>query len=188
MDTTNTLPEFEAFESIPRLMRDVVITEKIDGANAQVYVAEDGRIFAGSRNKWLGEGKSEDPFGFYRWVKSNEEELRTRLGFGRHYGEWYGGSIQRKYGLKEKRFALFNTHRWTAETKPNCCHTVPVLYAGKFSTDRVLEQLDLLRLNGSVAVPGFKDPEGVVVFFTGSNRLFKVTLDGDGHKFEKVSK
>src|SRR5678815_5574755 len=76
---------FEPFSSIPRLKRGCVITEKIDGTNAQVYVADNGEVFAGSRNRWLGLEKTEDAFGFARWVKDHEDELRG-LGPGRHFG------------------------------------------------------------------------------------------------------
>lgn len=36
------LLEFEAFQKIPRLRRDCVITEKLDGTNAQVHITEGG--------------------------------------------------------------------------------------------------------------------------------------------------
>jgi hypothetical protein len=34
-----------------------------------------------------------------------------------------------------------------------------------------------LRVNGSVMVPGFSDPEGVVVYLPGSRMLLKETFD-----------
>ena len=43
---SDELPPFEAFESIARLSRNCVISEKIDGTNAQVCVLEDGRVLA----------------------------------------------------------------------------------------------------------------------------------------------
>ncbi|HLE80817.1 MAG TPA: RNA ligase family protein, partial [Dehalococcoidia bacterium] len=102
------LEDFQEFGKIYRLSRDCIITEKIDGTNAQVVVLEDGRVLAGSRNRWIT--PEADNFGFARWVKEHEEELRS-LGPGRHYGEWWGSGIQRGYGLKEKRFSLFNVSR-----------------------------------------------------------------------------
>lgn len=36
-----------------------------------------------------------------------------------------------------------------------------------------------LRHSGSVAVPGFAKPEGIVCFHTASNEMFKVTLEKD---------
>ena len=181
---------FEPFASIPRLSRDCVVTEKIDGTNAQIYVGEDGVVLAASRNRWLGLEKTADAFGFARWVKEHEDELRTGLGPGRHYGEWWGAGIQRRYGLAEKRFSLFNVARWADDRdrekfpgdRPACCHVVPVLYRGEFSTIAVDSALTDLRALGSRAAPGFMHPEGVVVYHVASGALFKKTLDGDGHK------
>lgn len=168
---------FEAFPKIPRLKRGVVITEKIDGTNAQVAISEDGHIRAGSRNRWISPG--DDNFGFARWVEDNREEL-LKLGPGRHYGEWWGAGIQRRYGLADKRFSLFNTGRWSnSETRPACCGVVPVLFAGEFSSTIVDEQIARLKEHGSVAVPGWMQPEGVVVFLPASGHLYKVLCEND---------
>jgi hypothetical protein len=186
--TNETQPEFEGFPSIKRLFRDCVITEKLDGTNAQIFIGEDGEIKAGSRNRWLTVGA--DNFGFAAWVEAHKEEL-LRLGPGRHFGEWWGQGIQRRYGLDEKRFSLFNVHRWcTANMAPEekqciapaCVGVVPLIYRGPFVTGTVEFVLENLKKLGSVAAPGFMDPEGVVVYHTHSGTLFKATLDGDGHK------
>jgi hypothetical protein len=174
-------PKFEPWPSIPRLKRGCVITEKIDGTNAQVYVCEDGQIWAGSRNRWVT--PESDNYGFARWVQEHAEELKA-LGPGSHYGEWWGAGIQRRYGLTERRFSLFNTSRWGGENKdrPACCGVVPVLYAGDYTATIVDEVMEKLRAEGSVAAPGFMNPEGVVVYLPAARAMFKVTLDGDGHK------
>ncbi len=169
---------FEAFESIARLSRSCVISEKIDGTNAQVYVGDDGLVLSGSRTRWIT--PEADNYGFAAWVKAHEDELRT-LGPGRHFGEWWGSGIQRRYGMSEKRFSLFNSGRWSSE-RPACCHIVPVLYAGVFTSTAVDEALAKLATDGSVAAPGFMDPEGVVVYVPAARKLFKKTLKGDEHK------
>ena len=184
--------EFESFPSIRRLSRECVITEKLDGCNVQIVFPEDGGpTLVGSRNRWITPGKTTDQFGFAGWVKEHEEELRAGLGLGRHYGEWWGAGIQRKYGLKEKVFSLFNVRRWgddprvldpLATPRPLCCSAVPVLYVGPFETPAIDEVLKQLSLTGSQAAPGFMNPEGIVVFHTAASVLFKKTLDGDGHK------
>jgi hypothetical protein len=171
---------FEAFPSIARLSRNCVISEKIDGTNAQVYVGEDGVVLAGSRSRWIT--PESDNMGFARWVAEHADELRTGLGPGRHFGEWWGAGIQRRYGLKEKRFSLFNAARWTDDVRPACCHVVPVLYEGIFTSTAVDQALEALALGGSAAAPGFMDPEGVVVYVAASRTLFKKTLKGDEHK------
>lgn len=175
-EQTTTENEFVEFPKIARLSRECVITEKIDGTNAQVFVAEDRRVLAGSRNRWLTLDK--DNFGFAKWVAANEQELR-KLGPGRHFGEWWGQGIQRGYGLAEKRFSLFNVGRWTPETVPTCCHVVPVLYRGIFTTESVVTALDMLRSDGSAAAPGFMKPEGVITFHVAANLYFKKTLERD---------
>ncbi len=172
--------EFEDFGKISRLKRNMTVTEKIDGTNAQVAFDDDGTMFVGSRNRWITPDK--DNMGFARWCAENEEELR-KLGPGRHFGEFWGAGIQRRYGLKEKRFSLFNTGRWNEESPPPaCCSVVPILYSGKFSMEAIDDCLNKLKTEGSVAAPGFMDPEGVIVYLPDARKLFKITLDGDGHK------
>lgn len=168
--------EFEPFQKLARLRRNCVITEKIDGTNAQINILETGQMFVGSRNHYIT--PENDNMGFAAWVEANKEELK-KLGPGRHFGEWYGGKIQRGYGLTEKRFALFNTGRWNVHNLPACCTVVPVLYAGVFTDEAVDCTLEKLRVEGFTAVPGFMRPEGIVVFHPASGLSFKVTLDND---------
>lgn len=181
--------EFVAFPKLSRYNRDIIITEKIDGTNAQVSITEDGQVFAGSRNRWLTVDK--DNMGFAKWVEDNKDDL-MQLGPGRHFGEWWGQGIQRGYGLKEKRFSLFNVSRWNDETKPKCCHVVPILYSGpwvvpgtnnaiihKGTGIAVKDVFELLAMNGSYAVPGYMKPEGIVVFHTAGLHGYKITFEHD---------
>lgn len=173
------MAEFKEFPKIARLARDIIVTEKIDGTNALVYIAEDGSnaVYAGSRNRWIEPGS--DNFGFAAWVQQNQSEL-TLLGPGYHYGEWWGRGIGRGYGLTERRFSLFNTSLWSdPERRPACCGVVPVLYTGPFTTNVVEAMLQELSHTGSVAAPGFTRPEGVVIFHTASGYLFKKTIEKD---------
>lgn len=167
---------FEGFPKIARLNRDCVVTEKIDGTNAQVIVDVLGmRVLAASRTRLIT--PEDDNFGFARWVKENEAEL-FKLGDGRHFGEWWGQGIQRKYGQDRKRFSLFNVARWS-ETRPACCDVVPVLYRGPFDQARINGCLMELGSLGSKAAPGFMDPEGIIVFHEAARQMFKVTLKDD---------
>jgi hypothetical protein len=191
---TNT-PEFNEFPKMGRLSRECIITEKIDGTNAQILIAEDGQFLTGSRTRWIT--PQDDNFGFSAWAHQHKEEL-LKLGAGRHFGEWWGAGIQRKYGLSEKRFSLFNVSRWclhgsrpnrieTADPRiekwqdvlPPCVDLVPVLYRGVFTTEAVENALELLRKHGSLAAPGFMKPEGVVCFHTAAQVGFKKTLEKD---------
>lgn len=174
---SDVMPEFVALPKIARLAREVIVTEKIDGSNAQVFVTEDGAIHAGSRSRWIT--PEDDNFGFARWVRDNAADLRA-LGPGRHFGEWWGAGIQRGYGLPkgEKRFSLFNVDRWSVD-RPACCHVVPVLWRGTFSTLAIDQALADLWAYGSRAAPGFAKPEGVIVFHVAGNVGFKRTIERD---------
>lgn len=193
-----TWKHFEPFPKLARLSRGCVITEKLDGTNAQITISDEPEVmmndqplwtakvgdlylYAGSRTRLITPGKLTDNYGFAGWVQENAEEL-VKLGPGRHFGEWYGQGIQRKYGLTEKRFALFNVARWPAERpRPACVEVVPVLHSGEFSTDAVDDVMHTLEFCGSRAVPGFMEPEGIVVYHEASRTLFKKTFD-DRHK------
>ena len=198
--------EFTPFPKIPRLSRDMVVTEKLDGTNASVLIAptsstsaldtlaisKDGShyMLAGSRTRWLDTSSAGDNFGFAKWVQANAEDLFS-LGPGHHFGEWWGQGIQRRYGLQEKRFSLFNVGRWYDRDAPGaedlsdrvlapaCCRVVPILLEGPFDTHRVQTALSHLGAGGSCAAPGFANPEGVIVYHVGAGRMFKKTFEGD---------
>jgi hypothetical protein len=166
---------FQAFPKIPRLNREVVVTEKIDGTNACVYIPDDeSGVYAQSRSRFIVPG--DDNYGFAAWVAEHSAEL-AQLGPGHHFGEWWGRGINRGYGLTERRFSLFNVHRW-GETRPACCDVVPVLARGDLQSAVSLADLHL-RIKGSVAAPGYMNPEGYIVFHTAAQAMFKVTLVGD---------
>lgn len=173
-------PDFQPFDKIPRLNREVIITEKIDGTNASIFIGESGEFFCASRTRWIKPG--DDNFGFAAWAHENKNELLT-LGPGHHFGEWWGKGIQRGYGLDHRRFSLFNVTRW-ADTRPTCCHIVPVLAAGVM-LDAVPAVVENLARHGSVAAPGYSKPEGVVAFHTASRTLFKVTIEKDAEPKSK---
>jgi hypothetical protein len=177
---------FTGFPKITRLNREIIVTEKCDGTNAQIRIEQDGTFLVGSRTRWISPG--DDNYGFAKWAYANKEEL-MKLGPGSHFGEWWGLGINRNYGLKEKRFSLFNTFRWAdtpgftpgvdLATRPACVSCVPILYQGMFRTNDVAAVIEDLKAHGSRLVPGWMKPEGVVVFHIASNHLYKVTVDND---------
>jgi len=200
--------QFQKFDSIARLHRDVVITEKIDGMNCGIHIAnsygqtlaETGGLWAinvggiiwhvnvQTRKRLINLG--DDQYGFAAWVFNKLPELVELLGPGSHYGEWWGKRIQRSYHQPRNYFSLFNTKRWTPE---NTCHidglqVVPVLYEGMFSDEANKGALERLRVCGSVAARLVDDrkldfrAEGIVGWHTALNMYYKITLDGDGHK------
>lgn len=171
--------EFEPWPKIARLNRDITITEKLDGTNAAVVIAEDLTVAAQSRKRLITpEG---DNYGFARWAHENADALAALLGPGRHFGEWWGQGIERRYGMTEKRFSLFNTARYgeTDFSEVPQLGVVPVLYEGSFDQHEIELALQRLKDDGSSAAPGFMDPEGVVVFHSAAQQMFKVTIEGD---------
>lgn len=197
MKTANTMNtetelEFTEFPKMARLSRECIITEKIDGTNAQILITEDGQFAVGSRTRWIT--PQDDNFGFAAWALMHKDELMG-LGVGRHYGEWWGKGIQRNYGLSEKRFSLFNVMRWDDSlrdidkhptARPSCCGVVPILYRGMFSTEPCSTALERLKALGSVAAPGFMKPEGIVIFHTQGNFGLKKTIENDDIPKSKV--
>lgn len=132
-----------------------------------------------------------DNAGFAKWVWENATHLVDDLGPGRHFGEWWGSGIQRNYGRTEKTFSLFNTHKWSMEKfsgtmLPQCFTTprldvVPVLYQGPHDQESIEDCLTDLANEGSyVAADGWTGKaEGVCIFHTASNQVYKVTLEND---------
>jgi hypothetical protein len=184
------------------------VTEKIDGSNSCIRIRPaydeidrtdclgilDGYVvWAQSRSRFLQPTKQGDNFGFAKWVDENAAELIDILGPGDHYGEWWGSGIQRGYGLKEKRFSLFNAPRWNEilhptealSTVPNL-YIVPTLFAGSFYDLDLPALRDDLTKHGSKAMLGWK-AEGMVVYLRELNASYKVLLEGDTiHKWEAV--
>ena len=192
--------EFQAWGKTPRLNRQMVVTEKLDGTNAAVVIAPaegfaasdpdvieimevdgvDHVVCAQSRKRFIT--PESDNFGFARWVSENAPGLVEALGPGTHFGEWWGQGIQRGYGLKEKRFSLFNTNRWEYndprhEGVPGL-GTVPVLFTGLFDSS-IINDIVTYELEDSYAAPGFNNPEGVVVWHDAARQSFKVLKEND---------
>jgi len=176
--------EFKEFAKMHRLYREIIITEKIDGTNAQICIGEDGSFQVGSRQRWIT--PENDNHGFAKWAYEHKDELMG-LGHGRHFGEWWGNGIQRGYGLPtgDKRFSLFNTFRWNKTPPPSCCSVVPVLYEGIFNEEVIKQCLLGLKHHGSKVVP-FMNPEGIVIFHTQGNFGLKVTLENDSRPKSQV--
>lgn len=188
--------EFKAYPKMPRLLNErIIITEKIDGTNAQILVFDpdppdelstercsgkkDFKI--GSRNRWISPGKENDNYGFAAWCYEHKEEL-LNLHYGRHFGEWWGNGIQRGYDVPDKRLSLFDT-RLADLVKFNipCATVVPVLYNGANSDLNVMALMDRLKHEGSRAAPGFMNPEGIIIQTLLNPGMYKFPFDPE-HK------
>lgn len=190
--------EFVGWPKTPRLYRDCVITEKIDGTNAAVViqpydysydVPSSATVVTVDRAYYLFYAQSRkrvitpdaDNHGFARWAWDNAQTIAEDLGPGRHFGEWWGQGIQRCYGLDHKRLSLFNTAKWEgnafATPQLGC---VPVLFADEvFDTTLVNYALQFLTTGGSHAAPGFMNPEGICVYHAAASQVFKVLIEND---------
>lgn len=201
--------EFKAWGKTPRLFRDIVITEKIDGTNSAViiqeaefgaddsngleYVELDGKIYvvaAQSRNRLIAPGKTTDNYGFAAFVQKNAEELVKALGVGHHFGEWWGEGIGKRYNehMKNMRiFSLFNTERYRDVAlylsdeagRLAVVETVPVLFKGQFSENAIQDTASELLQNGSMAAPFVPNPEGIMIYHTQSKQVYKFTFDNN---------
>lgn len=178
--------EFKPWPKVPRLNKvfnECIITEKVDGTNASILIQDGEIVRVGSRKRWIT--PEDDNFGFAKWVKNNNDEL-LKLGDGHHFGEWYGSSIQRGYGLKERKFTLFNVSRWSDPlVRPNCCECVYEIYRGPYSSedmDSVQTCINFLSV-GSLQVPGYDNPEGLIIFFPIINQMMKWTFDNPEGKW-----
>lgn len=178
----------------------MVITQKIHGTNAQIFIEEvsfipeneagsvcvDDRFFkirAGSRNRWLF--VDVDNFGFAAFVESNAAELIEFLGEGRHFGEWAGPGINSGEGLTEKTFILFDWWKYPEDLVfPKQVRTVPILYMGVLDTNAIKIAMEDLKKDGSVLVPGFMRPEGVVTSING--QLVKTVFEAEDTQWTKA--
>jgi len=89
--------QFRKYMHIERLGSDVVqdilkgtcyIFPKLDGANASIWLGDDGKVKCGSRNKELSQ--IDDLRGFWQWVQCNEEltEYFDKRPSDVIHGEW----------------------------------------------------------------------------------------------------
>lgn len=166
MDTFKKWPKTQRLETLT-----FSATEKIDGTNVHILVEDNQVVGVGSRNRWITPGKTTDNYGFAEWVDLHKDAL-VRLGPGYHYGEWYGRGIGRGYGLQERRWALFQPGRYPdlAERQlPSNVEVVPTLgiRTGWDLEAQLQSWRALLQVQGSLAVPGYMQPEGLMLRVAG---------------------
>lgn len=200
---------FEKWPSIPRWANDTVtITEKIDGTNAAVIILpyhidheplvqdEYAKVYADggnlptaytfavqSRKRFIKPGKDTDNAGFAGWAFERAPELISTLGYGKHYGEWWGRGIQRGYDLDHKKFSLFSPWRYDTvdASKVEDLDIVPTLFSGGVEGYLAISIiLATLEKEGSKAAPGFMRPEGLIVQSALTGAKYKAFTWDDG--------
>lgn len=231
-DNEDTFGQFKSWGSTPRFHKGLHITEKINGTNAGVSVQgfsyghhvrneipSDAILVVDDENnvEYLVRAQSRkriitpdnDNFGFAGWVWENAEGLANLLGFGYHYGEWYGEGIQKNpLAVKGRKWALFNTWHWGRKENLERLKAadipgltiVPVLHdeqrdgpADYMTIPQILGDLH----NGSYAdgyetLPNahkmdfhVEGPEGIIVWQRETQQRYKILLrEDDKHKWE----
>lgn len=197
---------FEAWpktKHLDKVLGSVMVTEKIDGTNACIVFDGDGEMFVQSRNRIIT--PAQDNAGFAVWAYRNQEELFHILGQGRHYGEWWGQHIQRRYDMKHNVFSVFNVNRFyktgpdgldSASTRAASTSldgyvtAVPQVYYGEYGTEEMWDAIAPLRGGVSLAAAmqgvEFKDPEGVCFYFREFDKVAKLVFAHPGrHKWEE---
>jgi hypothetical protein len=178
----------------------VVVIPEVNEPNPANGILVDGHwVYAQSRTRLIPlkarglddiNWRKQDNAGFGEWVRLNAVALIDFLGPGHHYGEWWGHGIQRGYGLEkgDRRFSLFNTKRWGFLEDPRAAPdipglgAVPVIEQYTFDTNVIRDAFTELIGGGSYAAPGYMNPEGIVVYHSASDQVFKVTDNADRHK------
>lgn len=171
--------EFKSFPSIPRLSKDMIVTEKLDWTNACIVIDAEWNISAQSRNNIITPDK--DNYWFARWVENNKEQLK-KLWEWYHYWEWWWNWIQRWYWMKEKKFSLF-FYRWVWEI-PSIVSIVPTIYEWPFCTKKIDEIMEEMRIHWSYATK-FMNPEWIIIFHKWANMVFKKTIEWDEWKWSQ---
>jgi hypothetical protein len=198
----NTMGEFKGWGSTTRENKNKTITEKLDGTNACVVIYN-GKVTAQSRKRIVT--PDDDNYGFAKWVDKNKEALLNTLGYGYHYGEWYGEGIQKNpLGIEGKRFALFHATKYTEGngfdlSRVQGLETVPLLHHGQcdvWTIPHIMQELEEYgsKVEGAKVVgqietfPGFAihaKAEGIIVWNNETKTRTKILLENDAfHKFE----
>jgi hypothetical protein len=190
---------FIKWPSTPRWHKGITITEKIDGTNACIRIL-DGTVTTQSRKRLIT--PEDDNFGFAKWAYDNAGALTDVLGYGVHFGEWFGEGIQKNpLGIEGKRFAHFSPWKYNEVEQERIRESglvefVPVLFEGQADYNVIPNIIEGLELYGS-RVAGAKlvsqgyahEPdeyaraEGIIVWHRETQQKYKILLDNDAvHK------
>jgi hypothetical protein len=189
LDDADTMGEFKKWSSTPRWHNGLTITEKIDGTNACIVIYN-GEVKAQSRKRIIT--PDDDNFGFARWVYDNAGALMDTLGYGYHYGEWFGEGIQKNpLGIEGKRFALFHATKYTASNgydleQVDNLETVPLLHHGQATIWTIPDVVgSLARGSKVVGADVDAEAEGIIVWHKETRVKYKILLTNDDvHKWQ----
>lgn len=159
------IESFRRYPHVLELAEDVIVTEKIHGANAR-YAWRDGRMWCGSRTQWK---RQDDRCVWWRALQATPEIERwcRERPDAVLYGEVYGQVQDLKYGVGkgEVRFAAFDALRgdqWAPMSSlvADGVPTVPLVYAGQLPS---VERLEEMSRADSRVVGAKHCAEGIVI-------------------------
>ena len=199
----NTMGQFKGWGSTTRENKNKTITEKLDGTNACIIIYN-GQVQAQSRKRMIT--PDDDNFGFAKWVYDNAGVLTDTLGYGYHYGEWFGEGIQKNpLGIEGKRFALFHPTKYSEANgyelnKIGGLETVPLLHHGQCDLYTIVDVMEDLNEYGTKVVGAKReikelpwgdtyeravDAEGIIIWNNETQTRTKMLLKDDAfHKWE----
>lgn len=151
------------------LAHELLVEEKVDGANVGLSVDEQGRVRAQSRGSYLERGRGHAQFKpLFRWLQPREAELAEALSAGLMlFGEWCYAVHSVRYTRLPDWLLVFDVYDrargafWSAARRDELAAklglaTVPRLGAGRFSL------AELRALLGSSQLTE-RTPEGLYV-------------------------
>ena len=132
------------------LQHDVVVEEKVDGANLGLSVGPDGRIRAQSRGNYLDPGHSHAQWNpLWPWLARREAQLTGRLGQELMlFGEWCYARHTIAYEALPDWFLLFDVFEsatgifWSCDRRNSLAeelglYTVPRLFYGRLTLQKI---------------------------------------------------
>ena len=149
--------------------RNIVIEEKVDGANSAISFGSEGELLLQSRGHYLTGGYRERHYNFFKqWANAHKEKLYAVLG-NRYivYGEWLYAKHSIYYDALPHYFLEFDiydrksnvfldTEKRHEMLKDSCVVSVPVLNTGVFKNIKdVLSYLG--QLSGNPRLFNFRD-------------------------------
>lgn len=168
--------QFRTYPKIHRLGKEetdgilegeVVVQEKVDGANISIWLGDNGQICCGSRTRELEDGFN----GFVDYVKSNpaiEDWLRKHPS-KRLYGEWlvkhtitYPDSAYKKiylYDIYDDEEDFYASQEWVAKVAAE----IGVEYPQVFMIGVDIKESDIKEVVGKTMIPEAANGEGVVI-------------------------
>lgn len=176
--------EFKKYQHLERLGKPevegilsglVYIQPKLDGANASIWLDDDGEVQCGSRNKQLK--WQENLSGFYKYAKQHEgiKAFLTKYPDHRLYGEWL---IQHQIVYNEdayKQFYLFDIQKgdgsyipFTADVLESLVqefkiNVVPTVALNIDTIPDAVEYLTQIAKQATFLLPAKAIPEGIVI-------------------------